>query len=146
MRARLLPACLALLLACGRDEGRPAPDPRPVASARVDSPGRLDPTPYRAKIEAAQALLFDSESLSDEGWKQLSQALLELHNEIVFHDESATARETSAQLFFLSARADATTSRGRSEPELAQLRELWLRLSDEKFAPADWIRAGAATP
>lgn len=146
MRACLLPACLVLLLACGRDEGTPAPGPRQVSSAPVDSLGRLDPTPYRAKIEAAEALLYDSEALSDEGWKELSQALLELHNEIVFHDESASAREASAQLFFLSARADATTSRGRGEDELAQLRELWRRLSFEKFAPAAWIRAGSATP
>lgn len=144
MRACLRPACIVLLLACGRDEGRPAPDPRQVSSAPVDSLGRLDPTPYRAKIEAAEALLYDSEALSDDGWKQLSQALLELHNEIVFHDESASARETSAQLFFLSARADATTTRKRDGGELAELRELWRRLSDEKFAPAVWIRAGAA--
>jgi hypothetical protein len=117
-----------------------------AAVAAPDSLGRLDPAPYRARIEATEALLYAGETLSDEDWKALSTAFLELHNAIVFGDVSTSARETSARLFFLSARADAMTSSSRDEVELAQIRELWKQLSEDKFTPASWIRAQAHAP
>lgn len=143
MRAGVPLLCLALALACGRDEREAAPVAAPTALAPVDGEGHLDPAPYRAKIEALEALLYASEPLDDEGWRSLSKALLELHNEIVFRDSSAGARDTSGRLFFLSARADAATTGRHGDRELEDLRELWERLSAEKFAPADWIHAGA---
>jgi hypothetical protein len=146
MRAGALLVCLAFALSCGRDERDRAPAAAPVAAAKVDAQGRLDPAPYRVRIEAAEALLYSDEELSEDGWKALSKALLELHNEIVFHDVTMNAREASARLFFLSARADAMKTARRSDAELAQLRELWRQLSAEKFAPADWIRAQAPDP
>jgi hypothetical protein len=141
MRAGVSLVCLALWFACGRAERDRAPAPLPVAPATADRDGRLDPTRYRAQIEAAEALLYSTEGLSDEGWKALSKALLELHNEIVFADVSASAREASNRIFFLSARADAITSGRVSDAELAEFREQWRQLSSEKFAPAEWIRA-----
>ena len=134
-------ACLALVLACGRDGRSAASAAAPVGPAPADSLGRLDPAPYRARIEATETLLYSGDSLTDEDWKALSTAFLELHNEIVFGDGSPSARETSARLFFLSARADAIKSSSRDEVELVQLRELWERLSEDKFTPAGWIRA-----
>ena len=146
MRSCLRVIALALVLACGREASEPAPATSQVESAPVDPLGRLDPGPYRAKIEAAETLLYSDEGLSDEGWKALSKALLELHNEIVFRDESGSGRETSARLFFLSARADATTGNSHGDTELAQIRELWRRLSEEKFTPAAWLRASSSGP
>ncbi len=142
MRALALLVCLALAVsACGPDEQGGASAAAPSATPPADSQGRLDPAPYRARIEAAETLLYASDSLSDEEWKALSAAFLELHNAIVFADGSASARETSAKLFFLSARADAMTSSSRDEAELSQLRAVWQSLSDAKFTPATWIRA-----
>lgn len=146
MRLAGLLACLALVLACEREEPRPAPASTRVSPVAQDSLGRLDPAPYRARIEATELLLYSGDTLSDEDWKALSTALLELHNEIVFGDGSVSARETSARLFFLSARADAIASSSRDEVELRQLRELWERLSDDKFTPASWIRAQSPGP
>jgi hypothetical protein len=144
LRAGVALLCLTLALGCGREEVEAAPAAPPAAQAPVDAEGHLDPAPYRAKIEALEALLYASEPLDDEGWKSLSKALLELHNEIVFRDSSASARDTSGRLFFLSARADAATTGRHGERELEDLRALWERLRAEKFAPADWIHAGAA--
>ena len=141
MRAVVPLVCIALAFACGRGERHRAPAPDPLAPATADRDGRLDPARYRAQIEAAEALLYSTDGLSDDGWKALSKALLELHNEIVFADVSASAREASTRLFFLSARADAITSGKNTDVELAEMRELWRQLSAEKFAPADWLRA-----
>jgi hypothetical protein len=135
MFRRALLACAALALACGAEERPPAPTP-PVASKSHD--GLVDPTPYRAKLEAAQSLLAESE-LTEESRKQLSEALLDLHNEIVFSDSSLGARETSGRLFVLSARIDATPPALRGEREMIRLRELWNELCAEQFSPADWL-------
>ncbi len=148
MRSRVLLACLALAFAfaCGREERTAAPAAAPVAPPQVDSLGRLDPAPYRARIEATEALLYSGETLSEADWKALSTEFLALHNEIVFGDGSASARETSARLFFLSARADAMKSSSRDQVELVQVRDLWEKLSADKFTPATWIRAQAPEP
>jgi len=141
MRIAGLPVLIALVLACGREQRGEIAPAAPSVTAAPDSLGRLDPAPYRARIEATEALLYAGEALSDEDWKALSTEFLELHNAIVFGDGSASARETSARLFFLSARADAIKSSSRDEIERTQLRELWEKLSADKFTPATWIRA-----
>jgi hypothetical protein len=129
--------CAVLALACGAEErAKPTYTP-PVAAPSVD--GRVDPTPYRAKLEAAQALLWAEPELTDESRKALSEALLDLHNEIVFHDSSLGARETSGRLFVLSARIDATPQTLRGEREVLRLRQLWSELCAEQFSPADWL-------
>jgi len=142
MRACVALLCLGFALACGREEGAPA-HAAPRSLAPVDGEGRLDPAPYRGRIEAVESLLYSSETLDDDGWQALSKALLDLHNDIVFRDSSAGARDTSGRLFFLSARAEAAATVQHGERELEDLQGLWQRLSEEKFAPADWIRAGA---
>ncbi len=141
MRFAVLFVCVSLALGCGGEEHSAVSAAPAVAPAPQDSLGRLDPTPYRARIEATEYLLYSGDSLSEEDWRSLSTAFLELHNAIVFGDSSASARETSAQLFFLSARADATKSSSRDDVELTQIRDLWEKLSDAKFIPASWIRA-----
>jgi hypothetical protein len=141
MRVARLLLGLAVVLACGPAERGDVAPAAPKVAAAPDSLGRLDPAPYRARIEATEALLYSADSLSDEDWKALSTEFLELHNAIVFGDGSTSARETSAQLFFLSARADAIKSSDRDEFELTQLRQQWERLSADKFTPATWIRA-----
>jgi hypothetical protein len=134
---RALLASAVLALACGaEDRPRPAVTP-PVASRSTD--GRLDPTPYRAKLEAARALLWAEPELTDESRKALSEALLEIHNEIVFSDSSIGARETSGRFFVLSARIDATPPSMRGEHEVERLRQLWGELCAEQFSPADWL-------
>ncbi len=141
MRVGLVLGCLVLALACERGDRSAAVAPGANAQATQDRDGRLDPTRYRTQIEAAEVLLYSTDGLSDEGWKALSKAFLELHNEIVFADSSASARAASTRLFFLSARADAITSGRNTDVELAELRKLWQQLSAERFVPADWIRA-----
>lgn len=138
-------ALLAFTLGCGREENERAPVSSPASIAPADAEGRLDPTPYRAQIESAEALLYSQEGLSEDGWRALSKALLELHNEIVFRDSSPNARETSGRMFLFSARADAATVLRKSDAELAELRDVWETLCAEKFAPAAWIRADRAT-
>lgn len=147
MRAGVQIGCVALVLAlgCGSEDRNRAPEPVPVNHAPVDAEGRLDPAPYRAQIEAAEAILYGSDSLDTDGWRALSKALLELHNQIVFRDSSPSARETSGRMFFFSARADAATVLHRSDSELAELRGLWEQLCSDKFAPASWIRAERVT-
>lgn len=132
---------LALVLACGREQAEAVAPSAPVAAPAPDSLGRLDPAPYRARIEATEALLYSADALSDVEWKALSKEFLELHNAIVFGDGSMSARETSAQLFFLSARADAIKSSSRDEIERTELRQQWEKLSEARFTPATWIRA-----
>lgn len=143
MQLAVLLVCLALALAlaCGPAERGDVVPAAPSVTAAPDSLGRLDPAPYRARIEATEMLLYADDALSDEDWKALSTEFLELHNAIVFGDGSASARETSARLFFLSARADAIKSSSRDQIELTQLRQLWEKLSADKFKPATWIRA-----
>src|SRR5262245_59586349 len=91
-------ALTCLVLACGRSESTQQSEPAPVPA--VD--GRIDPAPYRAQIEATEAILYAAPQ-GDEQWRDLSKALLDLHNAIVFRDTSALARETSRRLFFFSA-------------------------------------------
>jgi len=148
MRAGLLVICtaLAFAFACEREALAPATPAAPVARPAADAEGRLDPAPYRAEIEATQALLFADAELSEDDWKALSKALLDLHNQIVFHDSSQSAREASGRLFFFSARADVATSARHGEVERSELRDQWQRLCADKFAPADWIRAEPADP
>jgi len=141
MRAGVRLVCLALVLACGREGRDPASGSDSAALAQADSQGRIDPAPYRAQIEATEALLYSDDALSDDGWKALSKSLLDLHNLIVFSDGARSARETSARLFFLSARADAMSTSRHDEVELAQLRELWRKLCADKLAPVSWIHA-----
>ncbi|HTO55101.1 MAG TPA: hypothetical protein VMR50_17085 [Myxococcota bacterium] len=128
------------LSACGsKDAPAPAPvDTPPPAVASVD--GHLDPTPYRAEIQAAEALLYATDAPSNDDWKNLSRALLELHNAIVFHDSSAAARETSRRLFFFSAEVDAESSPKHLEEERASVRDRWEKIRTEQFAQADWFR------
>jgi hypothetical protein len=134
---RALLTCAVLALACGAEErAQPARTP-PVAAPSPD--GRVDPTPYRAKLEAAEALLWSAPELTPESRKALSEALLDLHNEIVFNDASLGARETSGRLFVLSARIDATPEPMRGEREMQRLRQLWSELCAEQFSPADWL-------
>jgi hypothetical protein len=149
MRVAVLLVCVSLVLGCGPAERGEVAAAAPIATqapAPPDSLGRLDPTPYRARIEATEYLLYSGDSLSEDDWRSLSTAFLELHNAIVFGDSSASARETSAQLFFLSARADATKSSSRDDVELTQIRDLWEKLSDAKFVPTTWIRAQTPAP
>jgi len=134
---RAILTCAVLALACGAEErAQPARTP-PVAAPSPD--GRVDPTPYRAKLEAAEALLWSAPELTPESRKALSEALLDLHNEIVFNDSSLGARETSGRLFVLSARIDATPEPMRGEREMQRLRQLWSELCAEQFSPADWL-------
>ena len=134
----VLVVCAALALACGSEERAQAPGPTPRVVA-VSPDGLVDPTPYRAKLEATQALLWAEPELNDVTRKALSEALLDLHNEIVFNDSSLGARETSGRLFVLSARIDATPPALRGEREMLRLRELWNELCAEQFSPADWL-------
>ncbi len=139
-----LVAWLGLAVACGRDERTQEPAaPPPVVAAPADSQGRIDPAPYRARIEAAETLLYSGDTLTPEDWKALSAEFLGLHNEIVFADESPHARDLSARLFFLSARADVMTTSSRPGSELEALRVIWQRLGDEAFIPTTWMRAQA---
>jgi hypothetical protein len=144
MRAGVALLCLTFALACGRGAREPEPPAAPEAIAPVDAEGHMDPAPYRARIEAMEALLY-TETLDDDGWRALSKAFLDLHNEIVFRDSSPSARDTSGRLFLLSARADAASTLHHGERELEKLRDLWEELSAERFVPADWIRAGSST-
>ena len=129
-----------IAIACGREDGARVSVSAPASLAPADAEGRLDPTPYRAQIEAAEVLLYSSEGLTEDGWRALSKALLELHNQIVFRDSSPKARETSGRMFFFSARADAATILHKSDAELAELRGLWEKLCADKFVAADWFR------
>jgi hypothetical protein len=92
----------------------------------------------------AETLLYSNQALSPEDWKALSAAFLALHNEIVFADGSANARDVTARLFFLSARADAMTTSSRADAELESLRANWQKLGGEAFIPTTWMRAQAA--
>jgi hypothetical protein len=137
----LLPILIgaALALACSAEEPEPPP---PVPQVAAPSPdGRIDPTPYREELEAVEDLLNGAPELTDETRKQLAEALLALHNEIVFNDSSLGARETSGRFFVLSARVDATPEALRGEREMQRLRQLWSELCAEQFSPADWLDA-----
>ncbi len=135
---------LAAALGCGRSEPAPAATPAPVASnASAPVNGHIDPSPNRAEIEATETLLYSSESLGDEGWKNLSRALLELHNAIVFRDTSPAARETSRRLFFFSAQVDAESAVKHGDTELAVMRGVWENIRSEQFTTAAWFRTAS---
>lgn len=130
-------------LGCKRTESAPS-EPASVSSAAPSRDGHIDPAPYRAEIEATEALLYSSDALlGDAGWRDLSRALLELHNAIVFRDTSAAARETSRRLFFFSAQVDAESAPKHSENELAVMRGVWEKIRADQFTEVDWFRASA---
>jgi hypothetical protein len=134
-------AALCLAVACGRsDSGQEAKPAMAAAPAPID--GRMDPDPYRAEIEATEALLYGGEQ-SDDRWKHLSKALLELHNAIVFRDTSPLARETSRQLFFFSAQVDAAKTDSHLDEQLLAIRGAWERIRAEQFAPAAWLHVSS---
>lgn len=139
-------AC-ALALACSRGESSPpsppASPPAPVSAAPANGLGPIDPAPYRAEIEATEAVLYSTDSLDDTGRKALSRTLLELHNAIVFRDTSAAARETSRRLFFFSAQVDAEPEPKDSNAELEVMRGVWEKIRAEQFTPVAWFRASA---
>lgn len=140
---------LALAVACVASFGcrRAEPTtPPPVASPAAVAPpvnGHIDPTPYRAEIEATEALLYADAAPGQGDWKSLSRALLELHNAIVFRDTSPEARETSRKLFFLSADVDSRKAKESGE-ELAEVRASWEDIRSKQFIQADWFHT--ATP
>jgi hypothetical protein len=129
-------AALCLAVACGKSESAPERTAAPPAAAPID--GRMDPSPYREQIEATEALLY-GEAQSDDRWKNLSKALLDLHNAIVFRDTSPLARETSRQLFFFSAQVDAAKTGSHVDEQLVAMRGAWEKIRAEQFAPADWL-------
>ena len=137
---------VALLLprACARTESAPSQQAEPAevsaapASQSLDTP--IDPAPYRAEIEATESVLYTHDSLDDANRKELSRALLELHNAIVFRDTSAAARETSRRLFFFSAQVDAEPAPKHSGDELVVIRGVWEKLRAEHFTTVDWFR------
>jgi len=144
-RAGAAAIALCLSLACGRSGSKPTPPAAgesgtPVAAA-VN--GHIDPNPYRAQIEATEELLYSDAPLTDERWRSLSRNLLELHNAIVFRDNSELARETSRRLFFLSAQVDAEPLARHSAEELVVMRGAWEKIRTEQFASADWFHAGS---
>jgi hypothetical protein len=135
---------LSAALGCGRSEPAPAAAQAPVATnAPAAANAHIDPGPYRAQIEAAETLLYSSDSLGDDGWKALSRSLLDLHNAIVFRDTSEPARETSRRLFFLSAQIDAATSGKHRDDELAVMRGVWEKIRADQFASADWFHTAS---
>ncbi|HTO05683.1 MAG TPA: hypothetical protein VMR86_01395 [Myxococcota bacterium] len=106
--------------------------------------GHIDPGPYRTEIQAAEAILYASDAPSDGAWKDLSRALLELHNAIVFRDTSPEARETSRKLFFLSADVDSRKAPTQGGEPLAEVRASWEEIRTRQFIQADWFHT--ATP
>lgn len=134
-------AVLCLAVACGKGESESAQEPvAALAPAPID--GRIDPAPYRAQIEATEEILYGG-GQGDERWKNLSKALLELHNAIVFRDSSPLARETSRRLFFFSAQVDAATPGPHVDEQLVAMRGAWERIRAEQFASADFFHTGA---
>ena len=133
--------CLAAS-GCGREEDTPPPveSPAPVA-APID--GHIDPTPYRAEIQATEAVLYSDQAPGEDGWKSLSRALLELHNAIVFRDTSMPARETGRRLLVFSAQVDAGGAPKRVEEERAVMRGVWEKIRAEQFAQADWFHTAS---
>jgi hypothetical protein len=127
---------------CNRGESA-ASEPAPVSASAEPVDGHIDPAPYRAEIEAAEALLYSSAAVGDESWRDLSRALLELHNAIVFRDTSAAARETSRRLFFFSAQVDATSAPKHTADELVVMRGVWEKIRADQFTDVDWFRASA---
>jgi len=134
---------VACVVGCHRAEPTSPPPvdaPSPVAPA-VD--GHIDPTPYRAEIEAAEALLYAPDPPSDDDWKSLSRALLELHNAIVFRDTSPEARATSRKLFFFSADVDSRKAPKEAGDQLAAVRATWEEIRSKQFIQADWFHTAA---
>ena len=125
-----------LILACGRSESTPPVEQPAPVPATVD--GRIDPAPYRAQIEATEALLYAPPE-ANERWKDLSKALLDLHNAIVFHDSSELARETSRRLFFFSAQVEAAPAGKHGDEQLKVMRGVWEKIRADQFASADWF-------
>jgi len=129
-------ALTCLVLACGRSESTQKTEPAP-APAPID--GRIDPAPYREQIEATEAILY-APTQGDERWKDLSKALLDLHNAIVFRDSSTLARETSRRLFFFSAQVEAAPNGGKHvDEQLRAMRGVWEKIREDQFAQADWF-------
>jgi hypothetical protein len=129
-------AALCLAAACSRSEStQEAPAP---AAAPPPIDGRIDPAPYRAQIEATEAVLYAPPE-GNAQWKNLSKALLELHNAIVFRDSSTLARETSQRLFFFSAQVDAAPAGKHADEQLQVMRGVWEKIRADQFARADWF-------
>lgn len=138
-------SALVLPLGCSRSGSAPSePAPPAEVSAAPESSSRdatIDPTPYREQIEATETVLYAHDSLDEAGRKELSRALLELHNAIVFRDVSVAARETSRRLLFFSAQVDAEPAPKYSGEELVVMRGVWEKIRAEHFTTADWFRA-----
>jgi hypothetical protein len=145
-RAAAIALAVAVVVCFGCRRAEPTTPP-PVAAPALGAPpvdGHIDPTPYRTEIEAAEALLYASDTPCDQDWKNLSRALLELHNAIVFRDTSPEARETSRRLFFFSADVDSRNAPKEGGDQLAAVRATWEEIRTKRFIQADWFHT--ATP
>lgn len=101
--------------------------------------GLLKAEAYQERIEAVEAILYQSTPAGYGDLDRAGRALLDLHEEIHEREESPFIRSAANELLFLSARADVSDV-GYSAPNLDAPRESWEQVRAELFGEAEWFR------
>lgn len=142
---RRLISITAMLVVCGLwfivvANYRDGEGPTLVEAVARPTPGDLDPTPYRAEIEAIETILY---ARHEPGWQtadMASAAVMKLGSSIARRARHPEVREVGARVLTLGSRFGAEADAGYAMPDLARMRRDWETLRNEIFRPAAWFR------
>ena len=103
--------------------------------------GRINPTPFRAEIEALERVLYKT-SPPDYGDAEAAASLLRrLHERVSGEAANPVIRGRVDEILFLASLADGGDT-GYALPDLGPTRERWEQIRAAVFAPADWFASG----
>ncbi len=100
----------------------------------------LDPAPYRAEIEAIEAVLYRDTQAEWADGERVAAAARELADHMTAELDRITAHAVLLRLSAFAMEAEANADAGYALPDLARSRRAWQRLRSELFAPAPWLR------
>ncbi len=101
---------------------------------------KLAPAPYRAEIEAIEAVLYrDTETELVDG-ERVAAAAHQLADHMTAELDRITGHAVLLRLSEFAMEAEADADAGYALPDLARSRRAWQRLRSELFAPAPWLR------
>ena len=101
----------------------------------------IDPSPYRAEIEALERLLYKP-SPPDYGDGDLAASMLmRLHSRVSERGVNPMVRSRVDEMLYLASHSDIGEG-GYALPDLGRIRERWERVRSQVFAPAVWFATG----
>jgi hypothetical protein len=106
--------------------------------------GVLDPSPFRAEIEALERKLYQDSPPQYGDYDAVASMLVRLHVKVSSGVANPVVRSRVDEILFLSSYTDAGES-GYTIPDLKSLRDRWEKIRADVFVPAEWFAAGGPT-